>query len=201
MPPLSVRTLLPARSVRPSRPSTSAIAGRGRASRAAPRRSAGSASTLRSRSSVGRWNTTPMAASAARGAPARSWPQTTMRPSRAENSRVISAISVVLPAPFGPSRAVNRRAGTVKLTWSRALTRGCSRSSPPRSSSATSLMLQPSSWLHPPYRPAGTAGHPAGSASAPTGGASGACWRRVRPMTGGQPPHLACWDPPCPPPP
>jgi len=63
-----------------------------------------------------------MAASAARGALARSWPHTTTRPSAGEKSRVIKAMSVVLPAPFGPRSAVNFPPVTAKVTLSRALT-------------------------------------------------------------------------------
>jgi hypothetical protein len=36
------------------------------------------------------------------------------------NSRVISDSSVVLPAPFSPSRAVNRPGATLKVTSARA---------------------------------------------------------------------------------
>jgi hypothetical protein len=44
-----------------------------------------------------------------------------MRPSSGANRRVISDIKVLLPAPFGPSKAVNRPAGTTKATLSNAL--------------------------------------------------------------------------------
>ena len=70
---------------------------------------------------MGRWNTTPIAASAARGSWRSSWPQTAIPPASGENRWVISAISVVLPAPFGPRSAVNSPCGTVKPTLSKAL--------------------------------------------------------------------------------
>jgi hypothetical protein len=53
---------------------------------------------------VGCWKTTPSRASAARGSRSMSWPNTAMRPVRALYRRVISANSVVLPAPFRPSK-------------------------------------------------------------------------------------------------
>ena len=57
-----------------------------------------------------------MAARASRGEVRSGWPQTAIVPVSAVNSRVISDISVLLPAPFGPSSAVNRPAGAVKIT-------------------------------------------------------------------------------------
>ena len=69
------------------------------------------------------WNTTPMAASAARGARATSWPATSMRPLGVVKSRVIRPNSVDLPAPLGPSNAQNAPGSTAKLTPSSARSR------------------------------------------------------------------------------
>jgi hypothetical protein len=63
-----------------------------------------------------------MLAKASRVPVAMSWPQTAIRPLVGRNRWVTSAISVVLPAPLGPSRAVNRPVATVKLTPSSAAT-------------------------------------------------------------------------------
>jgi hypothetical protein len=70
---------------------------------------------------VSRWKTTPIAASASRLLAFRSKPHTAMRPAAGANNRVTSAISVVLPAPLGPSSAVNPPPGTANETPSSAL--------------------------------------------------------------------------------
>ena len=66
------------------------------------------------------WNTTPSSRNACVGSRATGWPSTEMLPCRVSYSRVINENSVVLPAPFNPSSAVNRPCGTAKLTSSSA---------------------------------------------------------------------------------
>ena len=80
------------------------------------------ASTLRSRSSVDCWNTTPRRASAPTRCRRMSSPSIAMRPPSGTNSPVSSWKSVVLPAPFGPSKATNSPGPSASVTPSSALT-------------------------------------------------------------------------------
>src|ERR1700719_1455674 len=73
-----------------------------------------------SRSSVGCWNTMPSRANAGTAFRVMSWPITSMRPESGTKSPERSWNKVDLPAPLGPSRAMNSPGRATKLTPSTA---------------------------------------------------------------------------------
>ena len=73
-------------------------------------------------SNPGRWATTPIARRTAGAARTTSWPATEAMPDVGVDSVVRIFTVVVLPAPFGPSRANTSPSATSKETPSRART-------------------------------------------------------------------------------
>ena len=78
--------------------------------------------TDNSRSRVGCWNTMPSLASAGTGFRVMSLPITSMRPESGTNRPESNWNSVDLPAPLGPSSAMNSPGCAEKLTPSTART-------------------------------------------------------------------------------